>query len=138
MYSIKMNINFGSIYFNFFTTNLLGPFTHKLENVAVKSGPCLKWIFSRYSGSSGIVLNPSPKSPIASGCLIFSTSSKIHFSGFAKFREHGVIDDAVEYDKIKEKKTWIKTEHYTKAELHAPRKRHRNIWKLYTSSLITP
>lgn len=91
-------------YFNFFKMNLLGPFTHKLENVAMKSGPCLKCIFSKYNGSSGTVLNPSPKSPVASGFLNFSTSSEMHFSGFAKFREHGVIDDAGEMIQIKKTK----------------------------------
>lgn len=88
-------------YFNFLRTNLLGPLTHKLENVAVNSGPCLKWILSKYIGSSGTVLNPSPKSPSVNGCLNFSTSAAMHFSGFRKFREHGVIDDAIKNDKIK-------------------------------------
>lgn len=110
-------------YFNFFTTNLLGPFTHRLENVAVKSGPCLKWIFSRYNGSSGIVLNPSPKSPSASGCLNFSTSANRHGSGFGKFREQAVIDDAVRMieskqikmmnnDGYENKTIYVKVEHH--------------------------
>lgn len=73
---------------------LLGPLTKILLNVALNSGPRLMLMLSKYNGSSGTVLNPSPRSPIASAFFNLLISSKIHFSGCGRFREQVVIDDA--------------------------------------------
>lgn len=74
--------------------NVLGPLTKILLNVAVKSGPRLKWMMSSASGSSGTVLTPSPRLPVARFGRNLLISSRIHFSGAGKFREHVFIDDA--------------------------------------------
>lgn len=76
------------------TTKLLGPLTKILLNVALNSGPCLKWMLSKKSGSSGTVLKPSPRSPTVNPSRNLLISSRMHFSGFGKLREHVVIDDA--------------------------------------------
>lgn len=83
------------------TTNVLGPVTKILLNVAVKSGPRLNWILSNANGSSATVLTPSPKSPVAKRGRILLISFKIHCSGFGRLREQVDIDEAVLSDKKK-------------------------------------
>lgn len=75
--------------------NVLGPETKILLNVATKSGPRLKWMLSNASGSSGTVWTPSPKLPVANDGRNLLISSKMHFSGAGRLREHVLIIDAV-------------------------------------------
>lgn len=90
----KVGLRF-SAYFNFSTTNLLGPYTMSELNLALNSGPRRKLILSSAIGSSDGVVKPSPRSPLANFGRNFSTSRNIHSSGFGRFREHVDMVDAI-------------------------------------------
>lgn len=91
------------IYRNLLTTNVLGPLTKILLNVAIKSGPRLKLMLSNGKGSSATVLAPSIKSPDAKRGRILLISFRMHSSGFGMLREHGVIADAIVLGKERKK-----------------------------------
>lgn len=73
-------------------------------------------MLSKFNGSNGIVLNPSPKSPTLRASLNLLTSSKIHFSGFGKFLEHAVIDDA---ENIYKKSKYVSGNIQVQGEFHS-------------------
>lgn len=84
---------------------LLGPLTRLFVNVALNSGPRLNLMTSMGNGSNGTILNPSPRSPMASIRRNLFVSFKMHSSGLGRFREHAVIDEAERKQKMMEKLT---------------------------------
>lgn len=90
----SINRNYLHIHLSFSTTNWLGPLTINELNLAWNSGPRRKLILSKANGSSGGVVKPSPKSPVANFGRNLSTSRKMQSSGLGRFREHAVIVDA--------------------------------------------
>lgn len=78
---------------NFETTKLLGPFTRRLLNDAMNSGPRLNWILSKPNGSRATVFL-SPKSPVANRGRNPFMMSSMHSLGFATLREQVFIAEA--------------------------------------------